>query len=268
MSVVEGKKVTFVGSMIPEIISVKNALENERSVVSSLTCSEVLQNFHSIENSDLVILNQQQNETECATILSHLQNSNSTKHMPVITYVNNVEARINSALMSGAADYFTPADDIDSVMQKVKNNFGMPNTFEGVSQVDISERVTVSSEQVVKVYVVEDDPLLRALLSTKFDMSNVTYEFSADGLDVGEKMRVFKPSVVLMDIMIGAVNGLDLIESIKQESDLAAIPVVVFSNQDSDEERKRAATLGADKYLVKATTDLSDLIKTLASFSK
>jgi DNA-binding response OmpR family regulator len=268
MSVVEGKRVAFVGSMIPEIISVRNALLNERSVVSSLTCGEVLQNPHSIESVDLVILNQQQNEAECATILSHLQNSNSTKHMPVITYVNNVEARINRALMSGAADYFTPADDIDSILQKVKNNFGMPNTYEGVSQVDISERVSVLTDQDVKVYVVEDDPLLRSLLSTKFDMSNVTYDFSSDGLSVEEKLRVFKPTVILLDIMIGGVNGLDILEAIKQQTDLATIPVVVFSNQDSDEERKRAATLGADSYLVKATTDLSDLIKVLASFSK
>ena len=68
--------------------------------------------------------------------------------------------------------------------------------------------------------------------------------------------------------MIGAINGLDLLEEIKQCTDLQNIPVIVFSNQDSYEERHRAATLGASEYLVKATTDLSDLVKILSNLSK
>jgi CheY-like chemotaxis protein len=72
-------------------------------------------------------------------------------------------------------------------------------------------------------------------------------------------IRAFKPDVLIFDIMIGAINGLDLLEQVKAEADLAHLPAIVFSNQDSDEERDRAAALGAQEYLVKATTDLSDL---------
>jgi DNA-binding response OmpR family regulator len=268
MSVVEGKRVTFVGNLVPQIVSVKNALESENSIVSTLALSEAIEDPQSFENIDLVILNQQQEGAECSLFLSHLQSSNITKHMPVISYVSNIEAKINQVLMSGASDYFTPTDDVDSILQKVKSNFGMPNTFEGVSQVDITENNFIKIEHRIKVFVVEDDPLLRSLLSTKFDMSHVVYDFSFDGLKVEDKLRVFKPTVILLDIMIGAVNGLDILESIKQDSELSKIPVVVFSNQDSDEERKRAASLGANDYLVKAATDLSDLVKVLDSFSK
>lgn len=144
----------------------------------------------------------------------------------------------------------------------------MPNTFAGVATLNITEQLSEVADGTVRVYVVEDDPLLRTLLSTKFDMSKVAYDFSSDGIAVEEKMRMFKPSVILLDIMIGAVNGLDILEQIKGVTDLKHIPVIVFSNQDSDEERKRAATLGANEYLVKATTDLSDLVKILTSISK
>jgi DNA-binding response OmpR family regulator len=119
----------------------------------------------------------------------------------------------------------------------------------------------------VRVFGVEDDSLLRMLLSTKFEMSSVTFDFSEDGLGVVEKIREFKPTVILLDIMIGGVNGLDLLQEIKQTTDLKHIPVVMFSNQDSYDERHRAATLGANEYLVKATTDLSDLVKLLARLS-
>jgi DNA-binding response OmpR family regulator len=119
----------------------------------------------------------------------------------------------------------------------------------------------------VRVFGVEDDPLLRMLLSTKFDMSAVNYDFSEDGVEVTDRIRAFKPTVVLLDIMIGAINGLDILEEIRHTNDLQKIPVIVFSNQDSDDERKRAATLGANEYLVKATTDLSDLVRILATHS-
>ncbi len=267
MSVVEGKRVAFIGSQVPQIVALMRALEAERTIVTSFSCSDVVNNLNLIEHMDLLVINHQQNETFCATILSKLQNSRNTKHMLVISYVDNVEARINRALMLGAADYFTPTDDIDLVLQKVKSNFGMPNTYEGVSGVDITEQFPAHLEKNLKVFVVEDDSLLRSLLSTKFDMCNVSYEFSNDGVAVEEKLRTFKPSVILLDIMIGAVNGLDILESIKKNNDLSATPVVVFSNQDSDDERKRASALGANEYLVKATTDLSDLVKILATLS-
>jgi CheY-like chemotaxis protein len=119
----------------------------------------------------------------------------------------------------------------------------------------------------VRVFGVEDDSLLRMLLSTKFEMSSVTFDFSEDGIKVIERIREFKPTVILLDIMIGGINGLDILQEIKQTPDLQHIPVVMFSNQDSYDERSRAATLGADEYLVKATTDLSDLVKLLARLS-
>ena len=119
----------------------------------------------------------------------------------------------------------------------------------------------------VRVFGVEDDSLLRMLLSTKFEMSSVAFDFSEDGVGVTERIREFKPTVILLDIMIGGVNGLDLLQEIKRTTDLRHIPVVMFSNQDSYEERARATTLGASEYLVKATTDLSDLIKLLTRLS-
>jgi DNA-binding response OmpR family regulator len=268
MSVIEGKRVVFVGNLAPSISSLKASLEAERAAVSCAPCSDVRENTTIFDQADLIVLNQHEDDNACSAILSQLQSSNRTKHMPVFSYVDNVESKINRALMLGAADYFTPTEDVNSVLQKVKSNFGVPNNFAGVSTLDITEAVVTSTDAKTKVYVVEDDPLLRALLSTKFDMSGVGYDFSADGLGVEEKIRVFKPSVILLDIMIGAVNGLDILESIKATTDLRDIPVIVFSNQDSDEERRRAAQHGANDYLVKATTDLSDLVKMLTTLSR
>lgn len=140
-------------------------------------------------------------------------------------------------------------------------------TFGTKSNPLISNESAPIKADLVRVFCVEDDSLLRMLLSTKFDMSSVTYDFSEDGLNIPDKLRQFKPNVILLDIMIGSINGLDVLEEVKACSDLATIPVIVFSNQDSYEERHRATELGANSYLVKATTDLSDLVKLLLGVS-
>ncbi|MEK7462070.1 MAG: response regulator [Patescibacteria group bacterium] len=268
MSVIEGKRVTFVGSQIPATERLLKALKTERAQISNVSCAITPDNLSLLKDSDLIILNEQTENQICFNLLAQLQSSRQTNHIPVITFVSNIEAKINQVLMLGAADYLVPTENIDSMLQKIKGSFGFPNTYEGVSKVDLTETNLSPVTDGVKVYVIEDDPLLRALLAAKFDMSSVVYDFSHDGINVAEKIRNFCPSAILLDIMISAVNGLDILEVIKQTPDLSKIPVVVFSNQDSDDERRRAASLGASNYLVKATTDLSDLVKILATVSK
>jgi DNA-binding response OmpR family regulator len=60
--------------------------------------------------------------------------------------------------------------------------------------------------------------------------------------------------------LVSGISGLDLLEQTKAHTDLAGIPCIIFSNQDSDAERERAINLGADNYLVKVATNLSDLV--------
>lgn len=266
MSVVEGKRIVFAGKLEPSLDALKNRLQKEEAIISCETCESISAALET-PPADLLVMNFVTEEPACSDLLTTLQNSTQTKFMPVLTYVPNVDAKINRALTLGATDFFTSTEDIDMVLQKVKSNFGMPNTFAGVASVDITEQKVTATEGAASVYVVEDDPLLRALLSTKFEMSNVRFDFSHDGMSVEDKIRTFKPTVILLDIMIGAINGLDILEDLKKVEDLKNIPVVVFSNQDSDEERERAAALGANDYLVKATTDLSDLVKVLNQYS-
>lgn len=267
MSVVGAKKIILVGEPLKQILLLKDALEVNEAKVQCVSCAEALNDLTIFKNIDLVILNQLKDDTQCASVLGKLQNSIKTKFIPVVSCIDNVELKINKVLMQGAADYFTPNENVNSVLEKIKSNFGLPNTHSGVSDVNISGSKVVTSVSGAKVYVIEDDPLLRSLLSSKFDVSKVTYAFSSDGYGIEDKLRKFKPSVILLDIMIGIVNGLDVLESIKQTQDLKNIPIIIFSNQDSDDERQRAAELGASQYLVKATTDLSDLVRLLSAFT-
>jgi two-component system cell cycle response regulator DivK len=73
----------------------------------------------------------------------------------------------------------------------------------------------------------------------------------ADGLEALDKAKSFVPNLIIMDIQLPNVSGLDLIEAAKADPVLRAIPVLAVTAYagKGDEERIREA--GADSYLAK-----------------
>ena len=261
MSILEGKNVLVIGEEDAKIETLEQLLLHRGMHVRSSACGALDAENEWLKDADLIILNHLHEGRTCSNFLQTLQTNQMTKTLPVLALVENVEDKISHALMMGAADYITPGESDDSVIEKTKVIFGHPDNFSSATAVNLSTRPVKQSEQTLKVFVIEDDMLLRTMLDTKFTLSNIQHEFSADGLGVNDMIRAFKPQVIIFDIMIGAINGLDLLEQLKAEEDLASIPAIIFSNQDSDQERERAAALGATNYLVKASTDLSDLVE-------
>lgn len=102
-----------------------------------------------------------------------------------------------------------------------------------------------------KVLVVEDNELNMKLfcdLLTAFGYEPVQ---SRDGLNALEIARTHKPSLIIMDINLPAVSGLDLTRWIKDDEDLSEIPVMAVTAfaMRSDEERVRDA--GCEAYMSK-----------------
>jgi DNA-binding response OmpR family regulator len=267
MSILQGKRVLVIGEEDAKIETLEQLLQQNGMDVKAAACGALSTDKVWFRDLDLIILNHLHEGRTCSKLLKSLQKIQMTKSLPVLSLVENVQDKINHALMMGAADYITPDESNDSVIQKTKVIFGEPDNFSSSTSVNISTKAPTQTTKAVKVFVIEDDSLLRNLLGTKFTLSNIQHEFSTDGLGVNDMIRAFAPQVIIFDIMIGSINGLDLLEQVKAEEDLASIPAIVFSNQDSDDERERAIELGAVRYFVKAATDLSDLVVTIQQLS-
>lgn len=272
MSVIAGKNILFVECNEPQHKPLLEKLQSLGAHTASVGCEAAASDISLFDTVDLVIIGLQKPCSVCRTILTNLQKSTKNQSIPILAFVDNTEQKINEALILGAADYIVREEDMTITLQKVKTTFGLPDTHTGVATVDLTETApktqTTELSGETKVFVVEDDPLLRSLLGAKFEVSSVSSEFSADGVGVEDKIRDYNPTVIVLDIMIGGINGLDLLENIKSQPDLAKIPVVIFSNQDSYEERERAEKFGAARFLVKATTDLSAFVATLRELSQ
>lgn len=99
--------------------------------------------------------------------------------------------------------------------------------------------------------VVEDNDLNRKLFCDVLKANGFEVEPVADGHQVLATARAMTPDLIIMDIQLGGVSGVDLIEAAKRDRQLSAIPVLAVTAfaAKGDEERIRAA--GAAGYLSK-----------------
>ncbi len=101
------------------------------------------------------------------------------------------------------------------------------------------------------IWCVEDDASIRdievyALQSTGFEARGFE-----DGADFWEALRHEKPELVVLDVMLPGIDGLELLRRMRADSALRSIPVVMATAKGAEYDKIRGLDLGADYYLVK-----------------
>lgn len=268
MSVLTNKNALIIGSENSLIYSIVESLESHGVVISKSACKDVTAQLIKDLNIDFIIFNNLQQEDSCASVMNLIRDDLVERAIPVFVLVNEDPAEINQALSFGAADYITAHEDVQSVLAKVKAVFGQSTDFSGLSAIDITPAKASITSTGIRVFVVEDDPLLRNLLSIKLNKSLFPYEFSNDGANAIPAMHQFKPDVIILDLMLPGRSGFEVLAEVRADEGLKDVPVIVFSNRDGQDDRKKAQELGANRFYVKAMTDLSELIETIESLVK
>src|SRR4051812_41135234 len=121
----------------------------------------------------------------------------------------------------------------------------------------------------MKVLVVEDSSSMRAYLTTILESGSESYELeiveAASGFEALKTLPHHKFDAILTDINMPDINGLELVSFLKNHPVYKTIPIMVISTESTDEDRKRAAALGAEEYLVKPfeTDDLIEKLRRL-----
>lgn len=116
--------------------------------------------------------------------------------------------------------------------------------------------------------IVEDDEVLLRALYLTFHGNDYTIATASDG-DTGLKMvgRI-KPNIILLDLLLPKMSGLDFLKYAKADPAIKAIPVIVLSNLGDQDNIAKARELGAIDYFVKSGTDLTVLQSKIAKILK
>lgn len=112
-----------------------------------------------------------------------------------------------------------------------------------------------------KVLIIDDDPSMQSLYQRVFSLESFAVEVASGGTIGLEKAHTFSPDIILLDMMMPQVNGLEVLEKLKADPATSAIPVIVMSNYSELNITTRAIQLGANQYIVKSDTDPSAVVE-------
>jgi len=103
----------------------------------------------------------------------------------------------------------------------------------------------------LSVLVCEDITIMRDLLSKNLAKSGIRIVPAGDGLEAVSKAKKFKPDIILMDIMMPRLNGIEACKRIKQDEETKHIPIVMCTAKSSRKDILDAMRAGAADYIVK-----------------
>jgi len=102
-----------------------------------------------------------------------------------------------------------------------------------------------------KVLIVDDSSTTRRMISTAIKRLRLQYEEAKDGFEALQKLPTKTFDLLIVDINMPHINGLEFIQYCKNSDQYKNIPIIIISTEDSEEDKKRGLSLGANAYLIK-----------------
>lgn len=116
----------------------------------------------------------------------------------------------------------------------------------------------------IKVLLVEDDPQLNLTYAILLKKEGYTVEHAFNGQEALDKLAVFKPKLILLDIRMPRMDGIEFLRVAKLPEKYPSIRTIVFSNMEQAEQLEEAMALGANAHVLKSSlspSGLADLIR-------
>jgi two-component system sensor histidine kinase and response regulator WspE len=112
-----------------------------------------------------------------------------------------------------------------------------------------------------RVLVVDDSLTVRELERKLLDHGGYEVEVAVDGMDGWNAVRTGRFDLVVTDIDMPRMDGIELVTLIKKDENLKSLPVMIVSYKDRDEDRRRGFDAGADYYLTKSSFQDETLLR-------
>lgn len=122
------------------------------------------------------------------------------------------------------------------------------------------------TENNLKILLVDDDKFLLDMYALKFKKSGLDVDTSSSSQNALDKIRSAEYDIVLLDIIMPGMDGLELLGNIRKEKLIQKATVVMLTNQADDFEK--AKNLGVDGYIIKATTIPSEVVDQVMNIYK
>lgn len=152
----------------------------------------------------------------------------------VLFFNRNRDPQVRNLALRGGADTSLEGSDIDHLVARVKE------------LIDVRER-----QENLRVLVVEDDRSQALYCELILRKQGIDVKIAHESLHAMAAIREFLPDLVLMDLHMPDVDGMQLTELIRDQPDLAMLPIIFLTGEQDEASRFNALRAGGDDYLVK-----------------
>lgn len=114
-----------------------------------------------------------------------------------------------------------------------------------------------------RLMVVDDSMTTRALLKSILQSAGHEVVAAVDGQDAWQRLQHEDVELVVTDVDMPKMNGIELAKTIRSSGRFRDLPVVLVTSRDSDEDKARGVEAGADAYLVKSAFDQTNILETI-----
>ncbi|MBI3580589.1 MAG: response regulator [Nitrospinae bacterium] len=102
-----------------------------------------------------------------------------------------------------------------------------------------------------RVFVVEDEEDISGLIRYNLEKDGYQVGVASSGEEGISKLRPFKPDLIMLDLMLPGMQGLDVLRHLKGDAATKNVPVIIVSAKTSETDRVLGLEIGADDYIMK-----------------
>jgi DNA-binding response OmpR family regulator len=113
------------------------------------------------------------------------------------------------------------------------------------------------------IFIVEDDAVVVHVYRAKFVREGFGVEVAEDGLMAVRMLAAVKPDVVVLDLMLPKLSGVDVLKFIRSSPALKDTPVIILSNAHMSSLAQQAATIGAERAFLKSSCTPGQLVEVI-----
>lgn len=120
----------------------------------------------------------------------------------------------------------------------------------------------------MKLLLIEDDIFFRKFYVEKLKEKGFLVEEADNGEQGLEKIKIFKPDLIILDLIMPKKDGFEVLQSMQGDPELKKIPVLVFSTLGQGSDIEKAKKFGAADYVNKSLFDFNELLVKINTLTK
>ena len=111
-----------------------------------------------------------------------------------------------------------------------------------------------------RILVVDDEPSCRGPLSQLLELEGYEVGVAGDGLDALERMQERQPDLILLDLLMPRMDGVQFLEVVRKDKRYEGLPILLVTGQHDSKAQAKAMQLGVQEYLFKTATPFMKLL--------